>query len=286
MEALQLHQIPKEAGAAELGAKAGVDACEKPKGNPSVFVPCAQVQTKLAAHERYWRLPGSRRSLPPRRAASRTFGVTKLLSAWLSCRARESPALPPGAGGAPRGNNARPSQATPSPRRGAATAPPTPHHVKPGQNPSAPPGPGPPVPRGCPGAGRGPGRGPGPRRRPGAAPLTGRQPGQQQRPPAAPARVHGAASSARPRTSRRATPPRPQALPFPWHLSQGRALQSPPSAAPRRPPARRQVRLPSSPAPSAAKPDKIPAASFGNCLNSYKIKHFLFTYKKCADRCM
>ena len=47
-EALQLCQIPREARAAELAAKAGVGACDKPMGNPSMFVSCAQVQTKLA----------------------------------------------------------------------------------------------------------------------------------------------------------------------------------------------------------------------------------------------
>lgn len=175
----------------------------------------------------------------------------------------------------PRGeNNARPGQATPSARRGAAAVAPPPPHVNPGQIRTAPPGPRPPVPQGCPGAGRGPGgdRDPAATAASPARPsLTGRQPGQQQRPPAAPALGHGAASSTRPGTSGRATPPRPRALPFPWHLSQGRA--PPPAAVPslRGPsaPARRQVRLPASaPAPSAAKPGKIlqePAASFRNC---------------------
>lgn len=65
-EALQLHQNPKEAGAAELAAKAGVGASHKPKGNPFVLAPRAPVQTEPAAHERYWRLPGSQRPLPPR----------------------------------------------------------------------------------------------------------------------------------------------------------------------------------------------------------------------------
>lgn len=42
MEGLLLHQIPKEAGAAELAAKAGVGACNKPKGSLSVPVPSTQ----------------------------------------------------------------------------------------------------------------------------------------------------------------------------------------------------------------------------------------------------
>lgn len=120
MEALQLHQIPKGAGADELAAKAGVGSCARPKGNPFMFASCAQVQTKLAAHDRYCRLAGSRRPLPFRRAGGRTFGGPKLLSTRLSRRARESPALPPGGEGHQEVNNTRPGQATPSLRRRAA----------------------------------------------------------------------------------------------------------------------------------------------------------------------
>lgn len=211
---------PQEVEALEPAAKARLGVCERPKGIPPMSVPSAQASAEPAARDRYWRLPGSRRPLPPRREVSRTFGERNLSPHGFAPSSGE----PRGQERAPRGESVRPDRAAPSPpHRGAAAAPPTPRHLNLGRNPRAPPESRPLSRGGVPGQG-------GPQFRRGAVSPGPHSPAGSQ--------ASSSAHHQRPRGAMARTPPPPPppadvALtvpPLPWHLSLGRAL--PPAAVP------------------------------------------------------